>query len=90
MVLYGQASGAIDLFDASVLQRGSLVFTRAGLANYTATRDELLQRAGDVFDWVSSGQLKLHIHAEFPLKEASKAQQALESRATVGKVLLIP
>ncbi len=90
MVLYGQASGPIDPFDASVLQRGSLVFTRAGLANYTATRDELLQRAGDVFDWVSSGQLKVHIHAEYPLKEASKVQKALESRSTIGKVLLIP
>ncbi len=90
MVLYGQASGAIDPFDASIMQRNSLLFTRAGLANYTATREALLQRSGDIFDWVGNGQLKLHIHAEFPLEEASKAQQALEGRATMGKVLLVP
>ena len=90
MALYGQASGAIEPFDASIMQRNSLLFTRAGLANYTLTREILLQRAGDIFDWVGNGQLKLHVHAEFPLQEASKAQQALESRATIGKVLLIP
>jgi NADPH2:quinone reductase len=49
-----------------------------------------MQRAGDVFDWVAKGQLKLHIHAEFPLKDASKAQESMENRATIGKVLLIP
>jgi NADPH2:quinone reductase len=90
MVLYGQSSGPIEAFDASVLQRGSLFFTRTGLANYTLTRDELMQRSGEVFGWVADGSLKLHIHAEFPLKDASKAQAAMEQRETVGKVLLIP
>jgi NADPH2:quinone reductase len=90
MVLYGQSSGPIEAFDASVLQRGSLFFTRTGLANYTLTRDELMQRSGEVFGWVADGSLKLHIHAEFPLQEASKAQAAMEKRETVGKVLLIP
>ena len=90
MVLYGQSSGPIEGFDASVLQRGSLFFTRTGLATYTATRDELLERAGDVFDWMANGRLKVHVHAEFPLRDASKAQEAMEKRETVGKVLLIP
>jgi NADPH2:quinone reductase len=90
MVLYGQSSGPIEGFDPAVLQRGSLFFTRTGLANYTLSREELMQRAGDVFDWVAKGQLKLHIHAEFPLKDASKAQESMENRATIGKVLLIP
>jgi NADPH2:quinone reductase len=90
LALYGQASGAIEPFDSSVLQRGSLFFTRAGLATYTATREELVQRASDVLGWVGSGAIKVHIHAEYPLSEAGQAQAAIENRATIGKVLLIP
>ena len=90
MVLYGQSSGLIGPFDAGVLQRSSLFFARTGLAAYTATREELLERSGDIFGWVGSGALKIHVHAEFPLEDAAKAQAALESRATIGKVLLIP
>ena len=51
---------------------------------------ELEQRAGDVLGWVSSGELKLRIGGEFPLSEAPEAHRQLESRATTGKLLLIP
>ncbi len=90
LALYGQASGAIEPFDSSILQRGSLFFTRAGLAAYTATRQELLSRSAEVLGWVGSGDLKVHIHGEYALKDAGIAQAALENRETIGKVLLIP
>jgi NADPH:quinone reductase len=90
MVLYGGASGPVGTFDPAVLQRNSLFFARAGLAAYTATREELLQRSGEVFRWVGDGSLKVHIHAEFPLKDAARGQEALGNRETIGKVLLIP
>jgi NADPH:quinone reductase-like Zn-dependent oxidoreductase len=44
----------------------------------------------DIFRWVGSGQLKIHVFGEYPLAEAAKAQAALEHRETIGKVLLIP
>jgi len=90
MVLYGGASGPVGAFDPAIMQRNSLMFARAGLAAYTATRGELLQRAGEVFGWVGDGSLKVHVFGEFPLKEAGKAQAALGNRETIGKVLLIP
>jgi NADPH2:quinone reductase len=91
MVGYGAASGPIEPFDTSILgQKGCLFLTRVNLGTYTATREELEQRSGDVFGWVGSGQLKVHIFGEFPLSEAGKAQSALEHRETIGKVLLIP
>ncbi len=91
MVSYGQASGAYEPLDLGVLARnGSLFVTRAGLPAYTATREELLWRANDVFGWIASGQLDVHIFKEFALSEAAQAQEALEHRATIGKVLLIP
>jgi NADPH:quinone reductase len=90
MVLYGQASGPVPPMDPRVLANGSLFLTRPGLGDYTATREELEQRAGDVLGWVKSGELKLRVEHVFPLSEAAEAHRQLESRATTGKVVLIP
>jgi NADPH2:quinone reductase len=90
MVLYGQASGPVPPIDPRILGNGSLFLTRPGLGDYTASREELEQRAGDVLGWVKSGELKLRVEHVFPLAEAAEAHRQLESRATTGKVLLIP
>ena len=90
LVLYGQASGAAPPMDPRVLGNGSLFLTRPGLGDYTATREELEQRAGDILGWVQSGQLNLRVEHVFPLTEASEAHRQLEGRATTGKVLLVP
>ncbi|MFN8580036.1 MAG: quinone oxidoreductase [Gemmatimonadaceae bacterium] len=51
MVLFGQSSGVVPPIEPLMLsQRGSLFMTRPTLAHYIATRDELLWRAGDLFD----------------------------------------
>src|SRR5437879_5202778 len=90
MVLYGQSSGPIGAFDPQVLnQKGSLFLTRPSLGHYTATREELQQRAGEVLGWIRDGKLKLRTELEFPLKDAAQAHRALEGRKTTGKVLLI-
>ncbi|MBN1570156.1 MAG: quinone oxidoreductase [Acidobacteria bacterium] len=91
MVLFGQSSGSVPAIEPGILNaKGSLYLTRPGLAHYTATREELMWRAGDILKWVSQKSLKIHIAQTFPLKEASKAHQALEGRKTAGKVLLHP
>ena len=91
MVVYGQASGPITPVDTGLLStKGCLYLTRVNLGTYTATRQELEERSGEIFDWVGSGRLKVHIYGEYPLAEAAKAQAALEHRETIGKVLLVP
>jgi NADPH2:quinone reductase len=90
MVLYGQASGPVTSMDPRVLGNGSLFLSRPGLGDYTVTRKELEQRSGDVLNWVKSGDLKLRVEHVFPLSEAAEAHRQLESRATTGKVLLVP
>lgn len=91
LALFGQSSGAVAPVDPALLaQGGSLFLTRPSLANYTATREELLWRAGDVLNWVKTGELKLRISQTFPLSEAAEAHRAIEGRKTTGKVLLIP
>jgi NADPH2:quinone reductase len=91
LVLFGQSSGAVPPCDPQILNRkGSLFLTRPTLNDYTATRDELLARANELFGWVASGELSVRIGAEFPLEKAGDAHRALSARQTTGKVLLIP
>ncbi|MDP6979192.1 MAG: quinone oxidoreductase, partial [Myxococcota bacterium] len=91
LVLFGQSSGAVPPFDLQRLNAsGSLFVTRPSLAHYTATRDELEWRAGDVLGDVARGDLDIRIGARFPLAQAAGAHEALEGRRTTGKVLLIP
>ncbi len=91
MALYGQASGPVSPIDPQVLnQKGSLFLTRPTLGHYTATRSELLSRAGDVFLWVAEGSLRVRIDRTMPLSQTAEAHRLLQSRQTAGKVLLIP
>lgn len=91
LVLFGGSSGAVPPFDLIKLsQKGSLYITRPTLGHYTATREELEWRAGDVLKWVKNGELKLRIYKKYSLREAAQAHQDLEARKTTGKLLLVP
>jgi len=91
LVLFGGSSGAVPPFDLIRLsQKGSLFITRPTLAHYTASREELEWRAGDVLGMIARGELKLRIHKRYPLEEAAQAHRDLEGRKTTGKLLLLP
>ena len=90
LALFGFSSGAVPPFDPAVLgAKGSLFLTRPGLNQYIATRDELVGRANDLFAWLEAGKLKVTIDRPWPLAEAAEAHEALETRNTAGKVLLV-
>ena len=91
LVLFGQSSGPVAPVDPQVLNsKGSLFLTRPTLGHYVASREELLSRAQDLFDWIQQEKLEVRIHRTYPLSEAAAAHRALEGRETTGKVLLIP
>jgi NADPH2:quinone reductase len=91
LVLFGQSSGSVPPIDPQVLNtRGSLFLTRPSLGHYLLSREELLWRAGDVLGAVASGYLRLHIDRTYPLEHAANAHRDLESRQTMGKLLLAP
>lgn len=90
LVLYGQASGKVPPFDPLRLSKGSLFLTRPGIADYTATREELLWRTEEVFGALASGTLNVHVHERYPLAEAGRAHADVQSRKTTGKLLLVP
>ena len=91
MALYGQSSAPVEPLNPQTLnQKGSLFLTRPTIAHYILTREELEWRAGDLFNWIASGELKVRIDRTFALKEAGAAQSYMEERRTKGKVLLLP
>jgi NADPH2:quinone reductase len=91
LVIFGGASGAVPPFDLLELTKhGSLYVTRPSLQHYIASREELEKRSSDVLGMIAAGNLKLRIHKTYPLAEAEAAHRDLESRATAGKLLLIP
>ena len=91
LVLFGQSSGAVEPLAPQVLNaRGSLYLTRPSLGDYTATREEMTWRAGELFAGIRQGWLKVRIDRALPLAQAGAAHEALNSRATIGKVLLLP
>lgn len=91
LVLFGAASGRVEPVDPQRLNAaGSVYLTRPKIGDYTADRDELLWRAGEVFDAALAGTLDVRIGLELPLAEAAEAHRALEGRRTTGKVVLVP
>ena len=91
MALYGAASGPVGPLDLQRLNAGgSLFVTRPSLNHHIVSREELLQRSGDVLGWIRDGKINLRVETTFPLEKAPDAHRALEGRQTTGKVLLIP
>ena len=89
MVTFGNASGPVpDVSPLVLSQKGSIFLTRPTLAHYAATREEILWRSGDLFNWLADGSLWLHIEKSYPLADAAQAHRDLESRKTSGKLLL--
>ncbi|WP_137127025.1 quinone oxidoreductase [Roseomonas sp. HF4] len=91
LVSYGNASGPVAIPDLGILAaKGSLYVTRPTLATYTAKREDLIDRANDLFGVVASGAVKIRVNQTFALKDAGDAHRALEARQTTGSTVLLP
>lgn len=87
VILFGQASGAPDPIQPRKLL-GSRTLTCASLYHYAADREEMLERAREVFGWHREGRLDVRIDRTLPLTEAAEAHRLLAGRKTSGKLLL--
>jgi NADPH2:quinone reductase len=91
LVSFGNASGKPEPLDVLALARfGSLHLTRPVLADYTATREELVASAAAFFEMLRSSTVKVSVGQRFALEEVAAAHRALESRQTVGSTILLP
>ncbi len=91
MISFGNASGPPPAVEPLVLMRGgSLYLTRPTMFDYVTTVEELDDSAAAVFDAIASGKVGIEIGAEFPLRDAARAHETLQSGVTTGSQLLIP
>jgi NADPH2:quinone reductase len=91
MVLYGIASGhppPLELMKFDIWK--SYFYTRPSFFVHTRRREDLVASANDLFALLTSGSLKVHIAAQFPLREAAEAHRLIATRSTTGSVVLIP
>jgi NADPH2:quinone reductase len=87
---FGEASGDPDPVAPRRLgQLGSIYLTHPSLPDYTATRDDLLATANDLFAMVQSGKIRVDISKTYPLHEAPRAHANLEARKTTGSIVLV-
>lgn len=89
-ILYGQAGGSPDPVNVFGLFQNSLKVSCFGL--YTASAIPDLHHKGieQSFKLMEEGKLKLLIGKSFPLAEAADAHRLMESRQSVGKLVLTP
>ena len=89
---YGHVSGPPDPVDIieDLGRRGSLFITRPAIMHYVAKRSDLEWTARDLFKAIGDGILDANINYEYPLKDAVKAHEAIESGTTLGATVLIP
>ncbi|PLQ00776.1 quinone oxidoreductase family protein [Cupriavidus pauculus] len=90
LVCVGTASGPIPPFDPVLLaMKGSLYVTRPALADYIADPAEKAELAGELFDHVGSGRIRIEINQRYALEDAVQAHRDLESRKTTGSSIFV-
>lgn len=87
---FGDASGPAPDINARLLSAKCAYLTRVGLGPYVADRETLLRRCDDLFGLLAEGKLSVNVAPTRPLAEAAQAHADLESRGTVGKLILKP
>jgi len=85
----GQASGALQPLSADRLVEKSITFSRPVVFDYTASAAELAARAGRVWQALGDGTVALPPIERHALGAADEAHRRLESRRTIGALVLI-
>ena len=90
IILYGRAGGPPDKLDVNRLFPKALKVS--GFVLFTASSQHHLMRQGTeaCFNLMREGKLKMVIGKTFPLEQAPAAHRFMESRRSVGKLVLVP
>jgi NADPH2:quinone reductase len=86
--IFGHSSGPAEPFAPFLLMPKSITLAGGMMHNFLQTREDLLRRAADVFQGLREGWLKVRIDRAYPLEQAAEAHRRLDSRGSVGKLLL--
>jgi NADPH:quinone reductase len=91
LVSFGNSSGPVPPVPLGILSlKGSLYVQRPTLGSYLSSREASQAMADELFQMVSSGQVKVPVERRYPLADAARAHRDLESRTTTGAGVLVP
>jgi len=89
MVSFGQSSGAVPALEPNILsQKGSLYLTRPTLMHHIEDTDAYVKYSTDLFDLIARKILTIRIGGLYHLSEVKQAHMDLESRKTMGALIL--
>ena len=86
---YGPVLGGPGAIDIMSLPK-SIKLGYAVFFDHIHTPELLRAHSVRLFDWIAEGKLKVHIGGVYPLADAAKSHADMASRATTGKLLLVP
>jgi NADPH2:quinone reductase len=88
LVSFGNASGAVDPVALFRLTPKNVRLMRPVVNGYVSQRADLEKYTSELFDLIKSKKLELTIHKVYPLEDVAKAHEDIESRKTIGKLLI--
>jgi NADPH2:quinone reductase len=89
LLYYGPLIGDVPVVRMSDLPN-SIKVCYPVFRDHTPTREALLAHSAELFALLETGELTVHIGRRYPLADAAQAHIDIESRATTGKLLLVP
>jgi NADPH:quinone reductase len=90
LVFYGFAGGNPPLIDPRMLMDGSKKLIGGDLWSYLISKEERISRSKELFEWIVNGKINIPNPTSFSLADGKKAHELIESRKSVGKIILIP
>ncbi len=91
LVSFGQSSGMVEKVNLhSTFNPKSLYYTRPTLMHYIRNKEELYNSSGKLFEKIKNKEIKPNIFKSFKLSEASDAHTLLQSRKSIGSIILKP
>lgn len=91
LVAYGISAGEPGQVLSNQLHPVNRAVVGYSSGHYRRYRPEALRPAAEaVLGLLAEGRLRLVIGHRFPLAEAAKAHELIESRSSIGKILLVP
>lgn len=90
-VVYGQSAGSHGALTTDLLHRSNRAVLGYSSGHYRRNRPAVIGPAAEAaFELVASGKVKILEGGRFALKDAGKAQDLVQSRASAGRVFLLP
>lgn len=90
LVSNGTSSGPLIVDTRMLARKGSIWLTRPAMIHYATPRSKMLEMARELFDMVLAGKITGAPSGTYSLAEAAHAHEALESRKSVGSMVLVP